>query len=369
MIDTVVLLIPPQDFKILKPSAFTPHTDLVYQNQVIKAVQNPAKQDLKIHGYLPRLTLSRRMNLQGRAEIMLTIECSAPKLLFGNNLEELQLKDFNLIVQILHEKLLAMNVEINPENLAQATILRVHFAKNTVLKDGSTPFHYIQKIKQCLAPSRLDHNQTNYRNSGHCFKWHCNSYEIVFYDKLFDMMQAKTSKKRTVDAHNAFDIKSLKKIRTKKKKFEVLRIEVRLNTRTILKKVFETLTIKNNLTLHAIFKPIIAKKVLLHYINIIERKRSHILDFKAKSDQALLSTLAVYNPHAKPKDILSCFAYKKLSETMTVDEIKKIIGKEQNKGWNKMLQLFDTFNIPATDKPFEIIRKQIEHYKALRMNI
>lgn len=368
MIDTIVLLLPPQHFKILSPNHFTPSTTLVYNRQAAKAFAYPKKYDLKHDNYLPRLMLAHRMNLQGKNEIMLTVEVSLPKLFFGNNLQELQTKDFDTIITLLHQKLCIMGVLVEPKNLQQADIITVHFSKNIVLKDGSTPFHYIQKIKESFSPSGLDHNQTDYRNSGHSFKWHCNSYEIIFYDKLFDLQSATISKKRALDNSNIFDLKKLNKIRSKKKKFEVLRFEVRLNKRATIKKLFETLKIKNKLTLQTIYKPTICKKVLLYYLNIIEQKRSHIFDFKPSSDQALLSTLLIHNPQMKPKDIFSYIGYKKMIDSMTSDEIKKLIPKKYIHNFNRMVSAFNNFNIPInTNNSFEVIKKQLIKYKPLQI--
>ncbi len=368
MIDTIVLLLPPQHFKILSTNAFTPSADIVYRRQAAKAFAYPTKYDLKYDNYLPRLMLAHRMNLQGKNEIMLTIEVSLPKLLFGNNLQELQTKYFDKIITLLHEKLVLMGVLIEPKNLQQADVIAIHFAKNIVLKDGSTPFHYIQKIKESFTPTRLDHNQTDYRNSGHSFKWHCNSYEIVFYDKLFDLHAASISKKRAIDSDNNFDVKKLNILRSKKKKFEILRFEVRLNKRATIKKLFETLKIKNKLTLQTLYKSAICKKVLLHYLNIIEQKRSNIFDFKPTSDQTLFSTLLIYNPQMKPKDIFSYIGYKKMINTMTPDEVKKSISKKHIRSFDRMLSTFNNFDIPSnTNNSFEIIKKQINSYKPLKI--
>lgn len=364
MIDSIKLILPAQCFKILKPQNFNPNANTVYQNASIKAVQNLAKKDL----YFPRLTLSRRMNLQGVSEIMLTIEFSIPKLLFGNNVEELQLKDFDQILQILHGRLLSMDVLVEHVNLAQAAVTTVHFAKNIVLTDGSTPFHYIQKIKKLCAPTRLDHHQTNYRNSGHCFKWHANNHEIVFYDKIYDLQQSQISKKRSIDHSNMINIATFNKLRTGRKKFEILRIEVRCNKRSKIKQIFSKLKINNDLTFQKIFKPLISKKVLLYYVDLIEQKRSKIFDFKASSDQALLSTLIVYNPSIKPKDILACIGYKKLLETMTADEIKRLLHKQHTRNWERIMSIFNNFVAPTTHNSFEIIRQQIERYKPIKIS-
>ena len=52
----------------------------------------------------------------------------------------------------------------------------------------------------------LDVNQTDYRNEGHSYKWHCNSYEIVFYDKIKDLEKAKHSDKRAIEKDNAIQL-------------------------------------------------------------------------------------------------------------------------------------------------------------------
>ena len=323
MIDTIKLLIPPQQFKINKPYDFVPYADLVYQNKAIKAVlNNTNKSQSSI--YLPRITLMRRKNLQGRSEIMLTIEFSVPKLIFGNNLEELQQKDFVHVIEKLQSTLDDIGIEIKQSDLTAADVITVHYSKNIKFSDGSTPYSYIQKIKDIMTPSRMDNNQTNYRNAGTSFKYHCNSYEIVFYDKIHDLITAQiTSKKRSIDPENCFNIKLLDKVRTKRKKFEVLRMEVRLNTRAKIKQLFAKLRIKNNLKFEKLFKTSLTKKILTHYIDIIEHKRTTLIDFKPLNDKELLTKIMLHNPTLKPKEILQFFGFKKALETMSFDELKK----------------------------------------------
>ena len=79
MIDTIVLLIPSHKFKVIQPHNFMPSATLVFNGAAIKATQFPSKNE----PFKPRLTISRRMNLQSRSEIMLTIELSLPKLFFN----------------------------------------------------------------------------------------------------------------------------------------------------------------------------------------------------------------------------------------------------------------------------------------------
>ena len=359
MIDTIKLLIPPSQFKIHKPYDFVPYADLVYQNKAIKTVLNK-KYNSKNSSYFPRITLMRRKNLEGRSEIMMTIEFSVPKLLFGNNLEELQQKDFAEIITVLKNRLTKMGIEIQPKDLMFADVITVHYSKNIKICDGSTPYSYIQKIKEIMTPSRMDNNITNYRNAGLSYKYHCNSHEILFYDKVQDLINSESvSKKRSIDPQNYFNIKLLDKIRTKRKKFEVLRMEVRLNTRAKMKQLFTALAIKNNLTFEKLFKIHLSKKILLHYISELEHKRSALVDFKSINDKDLLSTIKLYNPTMTSKQILQFFGFKKALETMSLDELKKIISKNNQRNWMRFMQEVEKVYVPTKQNNFEIIRKKI----------
>jgi hypothetical protein len=137
-------------------------------------------------------------------EVTLKIEFSLPKLFFGNNFNELQLKDFIVLLNKLTDSLRSMGVLTTSEILKQAPVSVVHYSKNIALTDGSTPYHYINKIKEANVKLSLDINQTDYRNEGHSFKWHCNSYEVVFYDKIKDLEKAKLSSKRSLEKDPAF---------------------------------------------------------------------------------------------------------------------------------------------------------------------
>ncbi len=198
MIDTIVLTLTPDMFSITKPEQFEPSAHwaassllassgrLLDENQStlksLKSKQNPTKKELAMGYYKPRLTLLRIIRpLQGY-KTLLRIEVSLPKLLFSNNFEELTRKDFAAVINKLANVLKSMGVTITREQLAQADVSAIHYAKNIPLTDGSTPYHYINKIKEANIKLSLDVNQTDYRNEGHSFKWHCNSYEVVFYD-------------------------------------------------------------------------------------------------------------------------------------------------------------------------------------------
>ncbi len=77
----------------------------------------------------------------------------------------------------------------------------------------------------------------------HSYKWHSNSYELVFYDKIRDLEQAKKSDKRSLKKDNAIKLHLYDTLHNKNK-FEVLRMEARLNNRRKIQQILKLLDIK-----------------------------------------------------------------------------------------------------------------------------
>jgi len=197
---------------------------------------------------------------------VLKIELSLPKLFFGNNFAELQYKHFAPLTAKLVAVLASMGISTTAEYLSQAPVSAIHYSKNIQLTDGSTPYHYIQKLKAADIKLSLDINQTDYRNDGHSYRWHCNAYEVVFYDKIKDLEQAKVSSKRALEKDSELQMHLITNFKTRKM-LEFLRMEVRLNKRAKLKQLFKNLGIATDLTFKKLFKPAVSKKVLTHYLD------------------------------------------------------------------------------------------------------
>ena len=370
MIDTIVFTLGSGMYRITEPDKFSPSARWVENPSLmrcdIRSKQNVKKDELRRGAYKPYLTLSNCKSYNGLRDIILKIELSLPKLLFGNNFQELQYKDFSLITKKLVGKLERMGVQIDEDTLAHAHVSAIHYAKNIVLKDGSTPFHYIQKIKESNISASLDANQTDYRNDGLSYKWHCNSYEIVFYDKIKELEKTKKRSKRTIEKDGMLQIKLLDRL-TCRKKLEILRMEVRFNNRKKIRQLFAKLGIKSDLTFHNLFKPATAKKVLLHYLDELESKRPVLLDFKAKNDEALLVALCMNNPELGPKQILQMFGLKKAFEFMTPRELRVLFKRFHPRSWQRLMTDAKKVKMPNANNSFGIIREQIVKFKPCKI--
>ena len=269
-----------------------------------------------------------------------------------------------------------MGVVVTHKAIANAPVAAIHYSKNIPLLDGSTPYHYIAKIKEANVKLSLDTNQTDYRNEGHSFKWHCNSYEVAFYDKIKDLQQSKQSAKRSLEKDNELQSNLLDMFEERHqpsprlwrtRKLEFLRMEVRLNKRTKIKQLFGALDINVELTLKKLFKPAIAKKFLLHYLDEIENKRSPLLDFKTTDDKTFLSKLSFNNPAIKPKQAMALFGFKKALGTTTLRELKNLFGKNNKQSWHRFLAEIDAVSLPSKKISLGIIRECIMQFKAVKL--
>jgi hypothetical protein len=376
MIDTVILILRKNQYRITHPEKFTPNARLILDTNApgISAKQNPTKKELSAGIYKPHLTLSNRITANGSFEPLLKIELSLPKLFLGNNFDELKNKDFLLLTQKMVAILQKMGIETTEKEIAQAPLSGIHYSKNIALTDGSTPYHYINKIKEANVKLSLDVNQTDYRNDGHSYKWHCNSYEVVFYDKIRDLEKAQLSSKRALERDSALQLNFLDRFATRRK-LEFLRMEVRLNKRKKINQLFKSLNIKSNLTFKSLFKSSISKKILLHYLDEIESKRSILIDYKpdplrlgseGQADKSLLAALIINNPHLSTHKILQLFGLKKALDVCNARELRGMFAKSQQRSWMRLIADANKINLPGIQSPFGIIREQLNKFKSVK---
>jgi len=376
MIDTIVLLLTQDLFEIINPDAFTPSAQwalakTTFTLRGIISKQNPTKKELAAGCYKPRLTLLQRPTPLSTPKTLLKIELSLPKLLFGNNFEELTQKQFPDLVSKLCTTLHTMGIATDVKTLTNAPVSGIHFSKNIPLTDGSIPYHYISKIEQANIKLSLDINQTDYRNKGHSYKWHSNAYEVVFYDKIRDLEQAKKSDKRSMEKDNTIQLHLYNELHNKNK-FEVLRMEARLNNRRKIQQVLKKLNIKAQLTFKGLFKTNIARKVLLHYLDEIERARPPLLDFKANNTKSLLVALIFNNPTLSPRRILQLYGMKLALDHMSIRELRTMFGAYNKRSWYRLIADMKDTTItqqPMPSNSFKMIRDCLETFKAATKEI
>jgi hypothetical protein len=330
------------------------------------AKQNPTKQELRNGLYKPRLTLTNRYNHLGRREPCLKIELSLPKLLFGNNFDELCQSDFEPATELLQTRLKEMGVMVWEQFLHNSPVSAIHYSKNIPLTDGTTPHYLISKIKQANVSLALDVNQTDYRNDGHSYKWHSNSYEVAFYDKLKDLEMANKSEKRAIEKDSTLQLSLFERIKDRKQ-LEVMRMEVRLNKRQKIGQLFRSLGIQSELNLKNLFSPTIAQQVLLHYLDELESKRPSLFDYKVTNQNSLLADLVINNPSIGIRKTMQLFGLKQAFDNSSPRELRNMFGKYGQRSWYRLIAEAKAINLPTIKSPLGLVREHLTSFKPLKL--
>lgn len=374
MIDTIVLTLKNDQFKIFKHEKFSPSTEGLYSTYYslggranIACKQNPTPSELKQGIYKPRLTVTKRMNRERNYDIVLKIEFSIPKLLFGNNFDEVQDSDFERILALLDQKINEMGIYTSEEKLRNASVSAVHYSKNIVLIDYSTPYTYLKEIYKTNINQKLDLNQTDFRNGGHSVKYRANTFEVAFYDKLKDLEKAKVSGKRAEEQDNELQLQ-LFEIVEKKKPFEVIRMEVRLNRKQKIKQIFSQLNIPTEeITFQSVYSKDKAQKVLLHYINEIENSYPALAAYHYIDASTFLAEFIVNNPKSTLKHALYMLGLKRCIDEIGVREFRELIKKFSKRDWYKLYREIKSVSLPLTENVFEKLKQQIRGFKPLSL--
>lgn len=365
MIDTIVLYANSKQFRILEPEKFKilgggqkegNHGYVVYK-------QNHTKEELKRGIYKPRLSLTKRYVGKEGIQDLLKIEMSLPKLLFGNNFQELNDSDYQEIKSTLFTKLLEMGVQIL--SLDDLEVSAVHYSKNIILTDYSTPYEYLQEIKKVDYTKALDMTKTDYSNEGYSFRIRCNSYEIIFYDKLKDLLQAKKSQKKAIEPDSALQL-NLFNNTEKKEPFEVLRMEVRLNKRDKIKRLFKDLDIQTELHFKSLFSKSISKKVLLYYFEKIRSNYPSVISLKLSNEKLLMRIRSDY-PDMKLRKVLMVLGAKALFDEVGVRAFRELIRSFGLRKWYSIKGELKEIGITSQENIFEKMYQSLIRYKTVRV--
>ena len=270
MIDTIVMIIPEHKFRISNHDRFEPSTRGLFKppysrlgsKGYLACVQNPTKKELKEGNYKPRLTVTKRMR-KGGFSVVLKVEYSIPKLLFGNNFDELNDSDFEKVIEILHLKLSEMSIEVSKQDLREADIVGIHYGKNIVMTDYTTSYEILNSLRKINLTKRLDLSSSDYRE-GHAVRYHANGFELAFYDKIREIEQSKISSKRGVEKDNEMQLNFLEQSQFPKQ-LEVFRYELRIGNRKKMKSTFKKVGIMPKMDFQTLFNKELARRVLRHF--------------------------------------------------------------------------------------------------------
>lgn len=324
MIDTICLLIPKEKMIYLEGVAsweLYSKTD-----QYAKFVRNPSKAEKETGKYFPRLTGYKRQFSQ---EANVRMEFSVPKLLYLNNLDELEDKDFPLVIDTLQDRLKTMGVVVSKSVLQNASVSSVHFSKNIVLQDGYTVNHLISEMNKVNLRKSFDFAKTRFINDGQSLYAHTTSHQLVIYDKIADLGK---DKKRAIDKDQTIYQRSLFAELNKEDELqEIIRFEIRLSQKQKMNKVLEDLGYQKNPVFKEVFNTEMSKKVVTDYWKKLIKERNLGLFSLSVSIKDILRTLFLADKKLRPKQaiyLLGLFMLAKDENGMR--QLRTIIAKRSH---------------------------------------
>ncbi|MBQ8677527.1 MAG: hypothetical protein IJ529_03555 [Alphaproteobacteria bacterium] len=270
--DTVSLWLKVADFYVTRPEFFSPHANDVLLHQHVankKAVQNMSAQDKQAHRYKPKLTLATRF-CNSTVEAGLYIELSLPKLLYGENLHEVTDNDFPQIVALLQQVLSVMGIEATEEVLKRTVVNRIHYGKNILLPVGVWCDFVMKDIEKANVSKIYDSGHTDYRNDGHCIRFHTRYHEFAIYDKIKDLKQQNKSPSRSLEdeTHRAYQRVDFAELGN----MQIFRIETRFNSTKAINRALERAgLVISSCTFETLFNSHIAKTLNLYHWRSILR--------------------------------------------------------------------------------------------------
>lgn len=371
MIDTIVLNLPEGQYVILKPERFYPNAKVINELGIslVKSVNNPTAQDKRSKHYRPRLTLMKRTTKNRVVEKPLRIEFSVPKVLYGNNVNEVEDTDFDAIISHLRKQLSEIGVEVFPIHLRNAPVSAVHFSKNIELQDGYTASLAIKELAKINLPKRFDLNRDSFRNDGRSLQYYTNAHSLVFYDKIYDI---KKPGKRAIDKDQNYVQMSLFEP-AQQQRIELLRMEARLSTKVKLNALFGKLGLKRNPTFQEVFHKATAQLVLRSYWQELIGQTSMFIFEDQTSPKKILKSILKGNPNIKPKQAVFLTGLKILAQDGAgVRELREMLAvRSDDRTWQRIVTHFRELNqiIGHYHGWVEQIIRQLDEFEPYKHNL
>jgi hypothetical protein len=342
MLDTVILIAPEASYNITKPDFFSPNANKLYEyGFVATSFKNNYKTADK---YYPRLTITPRSKGKGFGTTKdLRIEFSVPKLICGNNLQELSIFDENFVYQFLYQRLLEMGVKLL-DSPAKFEVSGFDIAKNIFLNKGYFSFQIVQELNKCTLDRRLDLDNKEYREStGTTLQFYSKAHSFVIYDKVADLNK---SNKRATDKDRNELQKDLFTQYNDSLKQEIIRFEVRLKNKSKARQVLGVFGYKiDTFYFEDLFNELLWKKILNYYWQSLIVDKNKFLFSKVNKSDLFIDKLITNSPKIKTSEFFKLFGINTLAKEKGLPEIRKIYEKKLNgTNWSRFSKDFEILN-------------------------
>lgn len=318
MLDTVVLTIPYNNIASIpygnktEPTWILQSTASSYRKFVITETAEQRKDDI----YRPR----PRLIVRGR-QFLLQLEFSVPKLVFGNNVSEVDESMFDEVVKTLQLRLKGFNLGVPSKAIYEAEVSVLHPSKNVVLDRATTASSVIKELDKINLTKKLELSKTKFTNDGESVQFYSKRHSFVIYDKIKDLNKPKA---RAVDKDQAPKQQSLFDALNDKQKYsDIVRLEVRLSNKAKMKEILRKAGFQGESTFRKIFKKDLCQKIVyMYWQNFITTENLFTFRYTGTPQQVLKRIIATY-PEIKTSKALQLLAIQQLVELLRIYMTKK----------------------------------------------
>jgi hypothetical protein len=370
MLDTVVLNIPKEQIREIVDGTAQRWDLQSKTSNYRKLTKNPPR-GLSDGVYRPRLTGMERNVGRGQKISFVRVEFSAPKLLFGNNLEELTDKDFELAVERLHQRLLEYGLVVSKQSIRNAAVTTFHPSKNIALTGGYTASMVSRELAKININKKFDLQKTSFRNDGQSLQGWTQAHSIVVYDKIADLAQ---NKKKAIDKDQApKQLVLFEKIKAEQPSLEVLRLEIRLTQKQKINAIFKGLGLPPNPTFEQVFKKDVCQKIVQSYWNTLVEGENLFLFGAESNPKNLLKRVLRQNPKMQAKNAVYLVGLNALcNDEGGIRELRSILAKRQSpRGWYRITDGISLLNEGRSERHLHSwvrqVRQALRFFKPYRV--
>ena len=378
MIDTTKIRLDKSWFTVVDTARYSSQIKAILNDRDIPkpgspyvAIRNATKAEKELHGYMPQITIRKSLN-QGLHHYA-DIQFSAPKMVFGNNFDEVTEEHLDYMAKELDRKLKLMGLRVHGgyARIRKAAVRSIHYGKNIIL-ERYTVGEYLRMLQQCQLSKDKHTGFTHYQNGGTQFRYGTKQKGFTAYDKLKDLEHAqkrgqgyKTYEDDCYCQTSLFDEKE-------PQSSEVLRFEKRLNGRNNVYYTLKKLGFveeREELILQDLFSQDIAKKVLLAELEFHKRRHLATMAFKEKDELKRTQELIMLNPGARLKDIHSTMHLSGLLERYDYQSIANMYSKYPRK-FSYLIKCYRQIKKPDGSKTdiLDFIEQQLQDFSTVRLS-
>jgi|GEM_PF-1084663 len=379
MIDTVVIALHETQFKVFETcygnfnpdvrNFFIPPFVQFGAGKYAKATRNPTKYEISKRGYLPRITLWKGVHGPGVIDCQLYVEFSAPKLVYGNNFDEIDDRPevLDYICKSLAGRLRYMGVHVAEADLKRASVKTIHYGKNVVLTDHTRAGAVVRDIAMCNITTQRQADVQRFKNGGEVAHFYNSSGAFVAYDKLSEMDRAKRTTKDLMEKDyecqlTLFDYEDMPN------PFEILRIEQRYVNKKAIRAAFKAINVDlgEAVTLDKLFSADYAKKIMQYEFGRIKSRYPVVL--LGKQIPAFIADLQIKNPKITSSSLMKIAGYRMLLDTgITAREVRNIYGFTPQQ-WSRFNGMMNGLDMTKTEHAgFACIDEALDKFEPIRL--